>query len=137
MAAVATSKTGLDFTAFYNVIDGKLSSTVNTSSSPNPSTLDDNLPFPLSTSKDVDRAVDAATQAASLWAEKTWADRQASVRAFAEALDAVSEDFVQLLVKEQGKPVRTLPLQQTYPNHGQTFDCGERCRSPRCIETQS
>ena len=96
----------LDFDVFYNVIGGKLSETVNTITSKNPSTLTDNPPFPLSTAEDVNKAVEAANLAAPLWRRTSWSERQAALTAFADALEALSEDFIEMVVKEQGKPVR-------------------------------
>lgn len=95
----------LNFDVFLNVIGGNLSQTTETSSSKNPSTLTDNPPFPLSTAEDVNKAVKAATLATPLWRQTSWSERQAALTAFADALEVLAEDFMKMVVKEQGKPV--------------------------------
>lgn len=53
----------LDFSTFYNVIDGKLSPTKETRHGINPATEEPNPEVPVSTPKDVDRAVEAGQRA--------------------------------------------------------------------------
>ncbi|KAI0003420.1 aldehyde dehydrogenase [Xylariaceae sp. FL0662B] len=81
----------LSFDKFFNVIDGKLTSTETTRCSLNPSTLKNNPDVPLSTIEDVEKAV-------------PWEDRKKAVEGFASALDAQLDDFAALLTREQGKP---------------------------------
>ena len=100
----------LDFTVFHNVIDGRLSGTKQMTSSVNPSTLQENPLVPLSTTEDVDHAVQAARQAATLWAKTPWSERQEALKSFADALEGLSDEFVRMVVREQGKPVRTVTL---------------------------
>lgn len=104
-ASTATSDR-LDFTKFYNVIDGKLESTATTRHGINPSTLEKNPPVPVSTIEDVDRAVEAAVKAAESWADVPYLERQKKVAQFADGLEALKDDFAVMLTKEQGKPVR-------------------------------
>ncbi|OAA59029.1 aldehyde dehydrogenase [Niveomyces insectorum RCEF 264] len=105
MGSNKTSPACLNFDTFYNVIGGALAKTAETISSPNPSTLVDNPPCPLSTAEDVDRAVESARLAALLWRQKPWSERQAALVAFADALETLADDFVEMNVKEQGKPL--------------------------------
>lgn len=103
MATNGTSK--LDWTKFYNIIDGKLESTSKTRNSPNPSTLEANPEVPLSTPEDVDRAVQAAKKAQDAWSETPYEERQQALFKLGEALEAHADEFALMLTKEQGKPV--------------------------------
>lgn len=95
----------ISFDKFFNVIDGKLTSTETTRCSQNPSTLKNNPDVPLSTIEDVEKAVQAAKKAAESWAQVPWEDRKKAVEGFASALEAQLDDFAALLTREQGKPV--------------------------------
>ncbi|KAI1464446.1 aldehyde dehydrogenase [Daldinia caldariorum] len=94
----------ISFDNFFNVIDGKLTSTETTRRSVNPSTLKNNPDVPLSTIEDVDKAVQAAKKAAESWAQVSWEDRKKAVEGFASALEAQIDDFAALITREQGKP---------------------------------
>ncbi|UZP40315.1 hypothetical protein NXS19_008131 [Fusarium pseudograminearum] len=76
--AVGSSKQ-INFTEFYNLIDGKLETTKDTLQNTNPSTLEKNHPAPVATQQDVDRAVEAAKKASESWSEVPWEERQALV----------------------------------------------------------
>lgn len=102
--AVGSSKQ-INFTEFYNLIDGKLETTKETLQNTNPSTLEKNRPAPVATQEDVDRAVEAAKKASESWSEVPWEERQALVTKYAEGIDALKDEFAHLLVKEQGKSV--------------------------------
>ncbi|KAI1404453.1 aldehyde dehydrogenase [Hypoxylon fuscum] len=94
----------LDFTTFYNVIDGRFDNPKATRHTINPSSLENNPEVPLSTPTDVHAAVQAAQRAAKLWAEVPWSERKKALESFAVALESYTEDFAQMLIKEQGKP---------------------------------
>ncbi|OHW96994.1 aldehyde dehydrogenase [Colletotrichum incanum] len=96
----------LDWTKFYNVIDGKLETTSKTRHGVNPSTLEANPEVPLSTPEDVDRAVQAAKKAQEAWAETPYEERQKALAKFGEALEAHADEFALMLTKEQGKPLQ-------------------------------
>ncbi|RYP59076.1 hypothetical protein DL769_008692 [Monosporascus sp. CRB-8-3] len=102
---VTTGGTHLDFTRFCNVIDGNLVGSSKSRCSINPSTLEENPQVPVSTNDDVNKAVDAAKRAAEEWAEVPWNERQQAIMRFANALEALSEDFARMLTKENGKPL--------------------------------
>ncbi|WDK19239.1 aldehyde dehydrogenase [Colletotrichum graminicola] len=104
MATNSTSK--LDWTKFYNVIDGKLETTSKTRHNVNPSTLEANPEVPVSTPEDVDRAVQAGKKAQEAWAETPYEERQKAIAKFGEALEAHAEEFALMLTKEQGKPLQ-------------------------------
>lgn len=99
------SNTPLSFDTFFNVIDGKLSTTESTRCSINPSTLKNNPEVPVSTIADVEEAVQAARKAAESWSQVPWEDRRKAVEGFATALEIQQDDFANMLTKEQGKPV--------------------------------
>lgn len=71
----------------------------------NPSTLDENPLVPVSTQKDVDRAVQGAKIAAESWAAVPYKGRQKAVARFADGLETLKSSFAVLLTSEQGKPV--------------------------------
>ncbi|KAJ0104252.1 hypothetical protein J7T55_009416 [Diaporthe amygdali] len=105
MALNTSNSTPLDFTTFHNVIDGKLVGTTKMRYTISPSTLAQNPSLPLSAAEDVDKAVAAAQRAAKQWAEVPWDEREKALESFIEALESHEEDFVQMLNKEQGKPL--------------------------------
>ncbi|KAI1325019.1 aldehyde dehydrogenase-like protein [Xylariaceae sp. FL0255] len=99
------SSVKLDFTNFSNVIDGKC-----VAASPgmgrctvNPSTLEKNPEVPITTCEDVDRAVSAARKVAGAWASLSWKDRQTTLSEYIDAVEANSEGFAKVVVREQGK----------------------------------
>ncbi|GJC99382.1 aldehyde dehydrogenase [Colletotrichum higginsianum] len=98
MATNGTSK--LDWTRFYNVIDGKLETTSKTRHSVNPSTLEANPEVPVSTPR---IAVQAAKRAQEAWAETPYEERQKALARFGEAIEAHAEEFALMLTREQGK----------------------------------
>lgn len=97
--------TKLDFTKFYNVIDGKLETTPKTRHGVNPSTLEANPEVPLSTAEDVDRAVQAARRAQEAWAETPYEERKQAVAKLGDLIEENAAEFALMLTKEQGKPV--------------------------------
>jgi acyl-CoA reductase-like NAD-dependent aldehyde dehydrogenase len=104
------NSSNLEFGTFHNVIDGAVSETLGRSRRVvNPSTLDNNPEVPLSTLEDVNRAVDAGKRAATAWAAVPWDERVNALQRFADAIEAVAEDFAKLVMMEQGKPVSCLP----------------------------
>ncbi|XDG03218.1 hypothetical protein ABKA04_002833 [Annulohypoxylon sp. FPYF3050] len=97
----------LDFEKFFNVIDGQLcnSSTGATRCTVNPSTLEENAQVPISTLDDVNKAVQSAQNAAKTWSSTPWTERGRQLKAYADAFEANAENFLQMLLKEQGKSV--------------------------------
>lgn len=96
----------VDFTTFANIIDGKLSTSDKTRRPLNPSTLEENPSVPVSSQQDVDRAIAAAKKAREAWAEVPWAERAAILNKIGDAILANMDELAQLVVKENGKPVR-------------------------------
>lgn len=95
----------LDFTTFYNSIDGKLTSTKETRHNINPATKQPNAEVPVCTPEDVDNAVAAARKAFTTWSKVPYEQRQKAVKDFAAGLASYREEFSHLLVAEQGKPL--------------------------------
>ncbi|KAI0154531.1 aldehyde dehydrogenase [Xylariaceae sp. FL1272] len=99
-----STSSSLGFSTFYNVIDGKLEKGGTTRRTVNPATLDANPEAPISGPQDVDRAVQAAQKAAKLWARVSWSERRTALKDYVAALEQNSDAFVQMVVREQGKP---------------------------------
>ncbi|KAI1333115.1 aldehyde dehydrogenase-like protein [Xylariaceae sp. FL0255] len=95
----------LQFTTFANVIDGKVTKLDPQSSrfTLNPATLERNPEVPITTNEEVDTAVSAARRAAKTWATLSWKERRNAIVDFSSALEANSEGFAEMLVREQGK----------------------------------
>ena len=93
------------FSNYLNTIDGKLVGTDQTRHGVNPATGKPNPEVPVSTSQDVDAAVEAGQRAFKTWSKTSWAERQKAVSAYADAIDKHAGDFAKLLTMEQGKPV--------------------------------
>ncbi|MCJ1368759.1 hypothetical protein MMC16_007905 [Acarospora aff. strigata] len=95
----------LDFTIFYNVINGKLTRTSKTRHNINPATTEPNAEVPVSTLEDVDNAVSAARVAFKSWFKVPVEKRREAIIAFADAVAGCKEDLARLLTMEQGKPL--------------------------------
>ena len=99
------STPNMDFTSFSNVINGKLSSTSQTTHAINPATKKPNWEVPISTSRDVDQAVAAARTAFKTWSKTTLVQRKAALEGWSAEIAKHVDEFAKLLVIEQGKPV--------------------------------
>jgi delta 1-pyrroline-5-carboxylate dehydrogenase len=106
----ASIESSFTFDRFSNIINGKPSDTAATRHGVNPSTREPLAAVPVSGTADVDLAVSAAKAAAVGWGAVPLADRQKAVNRYADALEAKTEDFATLLVREQGKPVRFVTM---------------------------
>ncbi|KAJ5885478.1 Aldehyde dehydrogenase N-terminal [Penicillium taxi] len=95
--------TTLDFTTFKNVIDNELTTTATTHHGINPATSQPNPEVPVSTQADLNRAVDGARKAFKSWSKTSFAERRATLNAYADAIDANAEVFSKTLTMEQGK----------------------------------
>lgn len=91
---------------FVQIIDGKPSSTEKTRHGINPANLEAKPEVPVATSSDVDRAVAAAKDAFKIWSKVPYEERRKAVLAYADAVDRLRSQFRDLLISEQGKPVR-------------------------------
>ncbi|KAI0512624.1 aldehyde dehydrogenase [Xylaria bambusicola] len=95
----------VNFTTYQNVIDGGLYGTDKTRRTIDPATLEENPEVPVSTRHDVDRAVAAAQKAAAAWAQVPWAEREAAVRAYADAVESHINEIAEIQVREMGCPL--------------------------------
>ncbi|KAH8655798.1 Aldehyde/histidinol dehydrogenase [Xylariales sp. PMI_506] len=102
MAAVPDYK--IPFTTFHNVINNELTSTATTRHTICPSNEEPLWEAPVSTQEDVDRAVAAAKTAYASWKKLSQDERAGYLNRFADAIEANTDAFVELLGKEVGKP---------------------------------
>lgn len=106
-SATEPSTNPLDFqSGFVQIINGKSSPTATTRHGINPATLKAKPEVPLATKEDLDSAVAAAKEAFKKWSKVPYEERKAAVLAFADAIDKQRVEFRDLLISEQGKPVR-------------------------------
>lgn len=89
--------------SFHNIINGKLTTTAETRHSVNPATGEPNAQVPVSSQEDLDNAVAAAKQAYKAWSKSTFEERRKKLHAYADILETYRDDFVSLLIAEQGK----------------------------------
>lgn len=95
---------------YVQVINGKSSRTEFTRHGLNPATLEALPEVPVATPEDLDKATAAGKAAFKLWSATPYEDRKKAVLAYADAIDQYSDQFRDLLVAEQGKPVCHLYL---------------------------
>ncbi|KAL4881642.1 aldehyde dehydrogenase domain-containing protein [Aspergillus karnatakaensis] len=93
------------FSNFQNIINGQLSDTAEKRHGINPATGEPNPEVPVSTREDVDNAVNAAQEAFITWSDTPFPERQKVVLAFADEYEKHADEFIKLLVQEQGKPL--------------------------------
>lgn len=95
----------LNFSVFQNTINGQLQGTQNTRHGINPATETNNPEVPISTSRDVDAAVNASRNALISWQNTTYEERRKALEGLADALASLKAEFASLLTLEVGKPV--------------------------------
>lgn len=112
MTTNGTKKPSLSFTDnFVQHIDGQATPTSKSRHGINPATLEAKAEVPVATQENLDKAVEAAKRAFKKWSKVPAEERRKAVLAWADAIDAVKDEFRDLLTSEQGKPVRhLLPL---------------------------
>lgn len=97
----------LDFQGnFVQIINGKSAPTSKTRHGINPATLKPRPEVPVATEEDVDKAVEAGKAAFKKWRKVPYEERKAAVLAYADAIEKLQTEFRDLLISEQGKPVR-------------------------------
>ncbi|KAF2790721.1 putative aldehyde dehydrogenase [Melanomma pulvis-pyrius CBS 109.77] len=96
----------LDWTTYRNIMNGKLTTTAETRHGINPATGQENPTVPVSTKEDVEQAMKAAKEASKVWATTPYTERQKALLAYADALEAESQAFSDMLAREQGKPMQ-------------------------------
>lgn len=93
------------FGPYLNVINNKLRGTPSSRNGVNPATEENNPEVPVSRLEDVDAAVSAGKNAFKHWSQTPQPERKERLMEFCDALETLSDQFAELLTKEQGKPV--------------------------------
>lgn len=96
----------LDFETFYNIIDGKQRGSDNIHHGINPATGQQLWDVPIASEQDLNDAVAAAKKAFPAWRDTPIEKRKELLNKVAESYQQHNDDFVNLLCKESGKPVR-------------------------------
>lgn len=91
---------------FIQVINGKGVPTDKTRRGINPATLEEKEEVPVATENNLDQAVEVARKAFISWSKVPWDERKSKLFQWADAIETHKNDFADLLVAEQGKPVR-------------------------------
>ncbi|RVX67129.1 hypothetical protein B0A52_08372 [Exophiala mesophila] len=99
------SSYSLDWTVFANTIDGKQVQTAKTRHSINPANGEPGPDVPVSTSEDVENAMVSAQKGFAAWSIVPWEERKEATLAFASGLKHEKDNFVNMLTREQGKPL--------------------------------
>ncbi|MFK8399920.1 aldehyde dehydrogenase family protein [Pseudomonas sp. BGr12] len=84
-------------------INGRLVHAAQTDAAINPATEEEVCQFPLASRAQLDEAVAAAKAAFPGWSSQSIAERQRLVKGLGDVIEANKEDFIDLLVTEQGK----------------------------------
>lgn len=109
----------LDFNeGFVQIINGKSAPTGSTRHGINPANLKPKAEVPVATQESLDAAVEAAKKAFKTWSKVPYEERRKAVLAYADAVEAYKTEFRDLLISEQGKPVRPRrsPLARAHAN---------------------
>jgi acyl-CoA reductase-like NAD-dependent aldehyde dehydrogenase len=94
----------IDFTTFYNIVDGKQRSSKNIHNGVNPVTQEKLWDVPIATQQDVDDAVKSATKAFKTWSQTPIETRKELMHKFVELYETFEKDFADLMCIECGKP---------------------------------
>jgi acyl-CoA reductase-like NAD-dependent aldehyde dehydrogenase len=95
----------LSFDSFVHIINGKARSSATTRHGLNPANREAKAEVPVATQQDLDDAVAAAKAAFKKWRRVPYEERKKAVVAYADAIDELRDEFRDLLISEQGKPV--------------------------------
>lgn len=95
----------MDFTSFSNFINGKQCGALESYHGINPVTEQPLWEVPCAAEADLDRAVEAAQGAFHAWSQTTFDNRCDLVTRYAEAFLTYEKEFIELLMRETGKPV--------------------------------
>lgn len=97
---------------FIQIINGKGVPTNTTRRGINPATLEEKEEVPVATETDLNQAVKAARKAFNSWSKVPWDERKSKLFQWADAIETHKDGFADLLVAEQGKPVRKFTLEK-------------------------
>lgn len=95
----------IDFTKFYNIIDGKQRGASESHQGLNPTTGEKLWDVPVGTEQDLNDAVAVAKKAFKTWSQTSEEERFAKMNEFLKLYKEHEKDLVDLLCKETGKPV--------------------------------
>jgi len=102
---MSPSKTSdLDWSSFYNIINGDQCSSSETYNGINPATGDKLWTVPVATEQDVNTAVEAARNAFRSWRTVSVNDRRSALLAWSEKLRSYKDELTDILCKEVGRP---------------------------------
>jgi acyl-CoA reductase-like NAD-dependent aldehyde dehydrogenase len=96
----------LDFEKFYNIIDGQQRGSDNIHNGINPTSGEKLWDVPIGSEKDLNDAVASAKKAFPAWAATPVEKRKEHLGKLIELFTQHNDEFVSLLCKESGKPVR-------------------------------
>ncbi|MFF7777101.1 aldehyde dehydrogenase family protein [Streptomyces tanashiensis] len=94
----------LSSTTFTSTINGQPRTSPTTAPVYNPATREIITEVPVTTAQQLDETVAAARAAFTGWAATPIEERQSIVSAIGDRLEELAEEFIALLIKEQGKP---------------------------------
>ncbi|WP_197686280.1 gamma-aminobutyraldehyde dehydrogenase [Actinoplanes derwentensis] len=80
-----------------------------------PSTGETYAQAPISSARDVAKAVDAAAQGFEVWRDSTPAERQRALLRIADAIEARAEEIIEAEVRNTGKPVEATRAEEMAP----------------------
>jgi acyl-CoA reductase-like NAD-dependent aldehyde dehydrogenase len=100
----------IDFTTFYNIVDGKQVSSKNTHKSINPSTGKELWDCPIASREDLDNAVEASKKAFKSWSQTSIDKRKEMLAQLSDLYAPYEGEFIDLLMKENGKPASTTAI---------------------------
>jgi len=96
----------IDFKSFSNIVDGIPRSASTFHQGINPATGEDLWDVPIANEQDVDDAVAAGQKAFESWSQVPVEKRKEYLTRFLDVYTAHTDELVELLKKETGKPVR-------------------------------
>ena len=95
----------LSFDVYHNIIDGKPCGSFTTNHAINPATREKLWEIPVATEHDVEAAVQAAARAFQSWKSTPFDERVRMLRAWGDAGRLYLQQFGEVVMKENGKPV--------------------------------
>jgi len=105
----------LNFEQFYNIVDGKQRGSDKIHRGVNPATRQELWDVPIASDRDLNDAVVAARKAFPGWRDTPIEERKELLGKLVDSFEAHSDDFIELLCRESGKPVCDVELQFGLP----------------------
>lgn len=98
-------KKDISWTTFYNIIDGKTRSSEKFYQGTDPTTGEKLWDAPVATKQDLEDSVVAARRAFPGWRDTPFERRIEILKAYGDALKPYYQNFTEIIMKENGKPV--------------------------------